>query len=58
MRRMGYIAFIPKIQKHCGKASRKQNKNGKKFQQSIKTQLYGVLAIGNTKFKNSFERKI
>jgi hypothetical protein len=23
MKRMGYIAFIPKIQKHCGKASRK-----------------------------------
>jgi hypothetical protein len=27
---MGYIAFIPKIQKHCGKASRKNKQEWKK----------------------------
>ncbi len=34
------------------------NKNWKKNQQNIKTQVYGVLAIGSTKFKDNFEGKI
>jgi hypothetical protein len=48
---MGYIAFIPKIQKHCGKASRKHKQEWKKkFNKAPKTQLYGVLARGCTQF--------
>jgi hypothetical protein len=30
MKKMGYIAFIPKIQKHCGKALRKHKQEWKK----------------------------